>query len=156
MNHESTSTTTTLTEASRIYELWDRYLREGDIPRITELYAENATLQTPLVPAFRGTGNYKIVGKSAIGEFLKETVINRPDDKVHWFREGFQWNGKTLFWEYPGETPYGHWQVDLAEVLDLDHGLIKNHRIYWGAFSVDNLVTSTITKYKEGKLTSWE
>lgn len=156
MNHIGERNTTTLTEASRIYELWDRYLREGDIPRIADLYAENATLQTPLVPVFRGTGNRKIIGKSAIGEFLKETVVNRPDDKVHWYREGFQWNGKTLFWEYPGETPYGHWQVDLAEVLDLEHGFIINHRIYWGAFSVDNLVGSTINKYKEGRLTAWK
>jgi hypothetical protein len=36
---------------------------------------------------------------------------------VHFYRDGFQWNGKTLFWEYPAEKP-GGLQVDLAEVMD--------------------------------------
>jgi hypothetical protein len=44
-----------------------------------------------------------------------EVLKRRPDDEVHFYRNGFQWNGKTLFWEYPAETP-GGLQVDLTKL----------------------------------------
>jgi hypothetical protein len=36
-------------------------------------------------------------------------------------------------WDYPRETPEGA-QLDIAEVMHLEHGLIRRHRIYWGWF----------------------
>jgi hypothetical protein len=41
-------------QAVRIYELWDKYVRERDLEGLMSLYAEDATIQTPLVPAFFG------------------------------------------------------------------------------------------------------
>ena len=84
--------------------------------------------------------------------FLEETVKRRPDNEVHWHRDGYLWNGKTLIWEYPAETPYGHYQVDLAECMDLAAGLIKRHRIYWGWYAVEMMKESTVKKALEGRL----
>ncbi len=58
------------------------------------------------------------------------------------YRDGFQWNGKTLFWEYPAQIPNDQHQIDLAEVMDLEDGLIKRHRIYWGWYGVERLKKS--------------
>jgi hypothetical protein len=116
------------------------------------IYADDATLQSPLVPTFFGPGKGIASGKDEIILFLKETVKRRPDEQVHWYRDGYHWNGRTLIWEYPAETPYGHLQVDLAECIDLERGLIKRHRIYWGWYAVEQIKESTIRKAREGRL----
>lgn len=139
-------------QAARIYELWDKYLREGDMEGMASIYADDATVQSPLVPTFFGSGKGIARGKAEILLFLKETVKRRPEDKVHWHRDGYLWNGKTLIWEYPAETPYGHYQVDLAECMDLEGGLIKRHRIYWGWFAVEMMKESTVRKALDGRL----
>jgi hypothetical protein len=43
------ATTTTEARAARIYELWDKYLREGDMEGMATIYTDDATLQSPLV-----------------------------------------------------------------------------------------------------------
>jgi hypothetical protein len=139
-------------QAARIYELWDKYLREGDMEGMASIYADDATVQSPLVPTFFGPSKGIARGKAEILAFLKETVKRRPEDKVHWHRDGYVWNGKTLIWEYPAETPYGHYQVDLAECMDLEGGLIKHHRIYWGWFAVEMIKESTVRKALDGRL----
>ncbi|MGE0737277.1 MAG: hypothetical protein AB7G15_07635 [Alphaproteobacteria bacterium] len=40
-------------------------------------------------------------------------------------------DGKVMIWEYPRARPDGE-QTDMAEVMALEDGLIKSHRIYWG------------------------
>jgi hypothetical protein len=146
------NTSTTETQAARIYELWDKYLREGDMVGMAAIYAEDATIQSPLVPTFFGPGKNIARGRQEVLLFLKETVKRRPNEKVHWYRDGYLWNGRTLIWEYPAETPYGRNQVDPAECMDLEAGLIKRHRIYWGWFAVEMMKQSTVKKALEGQL----
>jgi hypothetical protein len=143
---------TTERQAARIYELWDKYLREGDMDGMAAIYADDATLQSPLVPTFFGPGKAMARGKEEILLFLNETVKRRPNAHVHWHRGGYLWNGKTLVWEYPAETPYGRFQVDLAECIDLEGGLIKRHRIYWGWYAVEMMKESFVRKVQEGRL----
>lgn len=51
---------------------------------------------------------------------------------VRFWRTGrYHFDGHTLSWEYPHETPEGD-QLDLAEAMDLTGPLIAHHRIYWG------------------------
>jgi hypothetical protein len=38
-------------DGERIYVLWDKYARERDVDRLLSLYAPNAVLETPLLPA---------------------------------------------------------------------------------------------------------
>lgn len=67
---------------------------------MSSIYADDATVQSPLVPTFFGPGKGIARGKAEVLLFLKESVRRRPEDKVHWYRDGFVWNGKTLIWEY--------------------------------------------------------
>src|SRR5262249_10841897 len=129
---------TTAAHAARIYELWDKYVRERDLERLMELYAEDATIESPLVPTFFGPETRVLRARGEVARLAAEGLRGRPDDDVRFYRQGFQWNGQTLFWEYPAETPDGY-QVDLAEVMDLEGGLIKRHRIYWGWYGVERL-----------------
>jgi steroid Delta-isomerase len=90
------NTSTTETQAARIYELWDKYLREGDMIGMAAIYAEDATVQSPLVPTFFGHGKGIARGRQEVLLFLKETVERRPNEKVRWYRDGYFWNGRTL------------------------------------------------------------
>ena len=139
-------------QAARIYELWDKYLREGDMEGLASIYADDATVQSPLVPTFSARAKVSRGVRPRCSLFLKETVKRRLDDQVHWYRDGYLWNGNTLIWEYPSETPHGHYQVDLAECMDLEDGLIKRHRIYWGWFAVEMMKESTVRKAIEDRL----
>jgi hypothetical protein len=40
-----------------------------------------------------------------------------------------------LIWEYPRETPNGD-QMDFVESMEIENGLIRQHRVYWGWFGV--------------------
>jgi hypothetical protein len=55
-------------------------------------------------------------------------------------------NGRQLVWEYPREAPDGE-QVDILEVMDIEDGLIRHHRIYWGWFGFDVLLKSARKKW---------
>ncbi len=111
-------------DGARIYEFWDKYVRERDLDALMALYADDATIQSPLVPTFFGPEKGILRGKTEVQLLLAEALKRRPDDDVHFYRDGFQWNGRTLFWEYPAETPNGHYQVDLAEAMDIE-GLVR-------------------------------
>ncbi len=54
-----------------------------------------------------------------------------------------------LVWEYPRETADGD-QVDILEVMEIAHGLIQHHRIYWGWFGTGLLVRRAVGKVKTG------
>jgi hypothetical protein len=122
-------------------ELWDKYVRERDLDRVLTLYADDATIESPLVTAFFGSDSGILRGKPAVARLISEALRRRPDE-VRFYRDGFQWNGKTLFWEYPTQIPNDQHQIDLVEVMDLEDGLIKRHRIYWGWYGVERLKKS--------------
>lgn len=137
---------TTEDDARRVFEAWHLRIRAGDAAGVAALYALDATLQSPLVPTYYGPDVTKIRGRQSILEFIQKTIERRPVELLEWHRDGFMWNGRTLFWEYPAETPQGRSQLDLAEVMDLEGGLIAHHRIYWGWNAVENLKRSIIQK----------
>jgi hypothetical protein len=45
-------------------------------------------------------------------------------------------------WEYPRATPDGD-QMDFTEVMELENGLIRRHRVYWDWFGVRTLTTGS-------------
>jgi hypothetical protein len=51
------------------------------------------------------------------------------------------------FWygSYPREAPDGD-QIELMEVMGIEHGLIQRHRIYWGWFGVNQLTQNAVRK----------
>ncbi len=136
----------------RIYERWHETARTRDVEGTLALYAEDAIVETPLVMAIlddRTTGILR--GKTEIRHFFHEGTKRRPNDLVRWYRTGtFFGNGKQLTWEYPRQTPDGD-QVDLMEMMDIENGLIKHHRIYWGWFGFSLLMNSALAKASRGR-----
>jgi steroid delta-isomerase len=116
-----------------IYEQWHETVVRRDIRGLMELYAEDAILESPLICAAQPElGSGILHGKSAIGAFFA-AVSRAPSNGLgRWYRTGcFLANGRQLMWEYPRATPDGD-QIDLVEVMDVSHGLIARHRVYWG------------------------
>jgi hypothetical protein len=71
----------------------------------------------------------------------------RPNELVRWYRtDTWLTDGKRpLMWEYPRQAPDGD-QVELVEVMEIEHRLVQHHRIYWGWFGVNQLTQSAVRK----------
>lgn len=134
-------------DGERIYTLWDKYAREVDTEGLLSLYAPDATLETPVIPAILDTDSGVLKGHAALRHFFDEGARRRPNELVRWHREPdrFSFDGHRLIWEYPREAPDGS-QIELVEVMDLKDGLIQHHRIYWGWFGLQGLIQSALRK----------
>ncbi|MGH7042929.1 MAG: nuclear transport factor 2 family protein [Acetobacteraceae bacterium] len=128
---------------ARIFTEWHRAARDRDTPALLALYAPDAVLESPLVPAILDDHpNGVLRGRAELARFFAEGARRRPNELVRWWRSG-QWAslGPLLIWEYPRATPDGE-QVDLVEVIETAGGLIRHHRIYWGCFGVHLLTAA--------------
>lgn len=115
-----------------IYEQWHQFARARDVEKLISLYADDATFESPLVPAILDRLDGVLYGKKDIQFFLQEGTKRRPNELVKWFRTGeYLTNGKLLMWEYPRQTDNGE-QIDILELMEIEQGLIRHHRIYWG------------------------
>jgi len=134
-------------DGERICREWHERARSRDVEALLALYADDATLESPLVPAIMGRESGVLEGREEILGFLAEGTKRRPNDLVRWHREPdrFFFDGRTLVWEYPRETPDGD-QIEILEVMELRDGLIARHRIYWGWFGIGQLVRSAVAK----------
>lgn len=123
------------TEAAirHIYEQWHESVVRRDIAALMKLYAEDATLESPLICAVQPElGSGILRGKAAIRDFFLAGSRSPSNGLGRWYRTGhFFANGRQLTWEYPRATPDGD-QIDLVEVMDVSGGLITHHRVYWG------------------------
>jgi ketosteroid isomerase-like protein len=118
----------------RIYEAWDEALGRKDVDAAISLYAEDATLESPLVRHLVGGERGVIEGRDALAEFLAQVFARTPAVRRR-HRRGFLTDGSTLMWEYPRDAPDGE-QMDFVEVMEIEDGLIRHHRVYWGWFGV--------------------
>ena len=127
-----------------IYEKWHKYAKERETKALVELYAEDAVLESPLVPILMNKDSGILRGKTEILAFLNEGTRRRPNELVRWYRTGKYFiTGDVLVWEYPRQTPDGE-QVDILELMEIRNGLIVNHRIYWGWFGTQMLIKSAL------------
>ena len=131
----------------RIYEKWHEYTRARQAEKLIDLYADDAIVETPLVSAILDHKTEGVLcGRAEVKHFFDEGLRRRPDDLLRWYRTGlFFTNGKVLTWEYPRTTPHGD-QIDLVEIMDIEAGKIKHHRIYWGWFGFQHLLNNAISK----------
>jgi len=127
----------TVEDARRIYELWDEALGNKDVAASVSLYTPNATLESTLVRHLTGSESGVIEGRDELTRFV-EKVYEHPLPARRRYRTGFLTDGCTLMWEYPRVTPDGT-QVDLVEVMELEGGLIRRHRVYWGWYGIRTL-----------------
>jgi steroid delta-isomerase len=130
-----TSQASTRADAQFVHDEWDRRTRAHDIGGLVDLYAPDATLESPLVARILDRPSGVLRGHDELRRFFVRGTEGRPNDLVRWYRTGdFMFNGHTLFWEYPRQTPDGD-QVDLVEVMELAGRRIAHHRIYWGWYA---------------------
>jgi len=134
---------------ARIHAEWHRAASTRDGAALLALYAEDAVLESPLVPAILDDKIDGVLrGKAEIARFLGQGARSRPIGLVRWHRSTTWFSsGQTLVWEYPRETPDGD-QVDILEVMDIADGLIRAHRIYWG-WKGCTLIAPTLTRRNE-------
>jgi ketosteroid isomerase-like protein len=117
-------------DIEHVYREWDRAWSEDDLEAMLALYAEDATLESPLVPHLTG-GNQGICrGRGEIRKLLEMAAPRKPRKRT-FHRKGYFTDGRTLVWEYPRATPDGE-QMDFFEVMEVEGGLIRKHRVYWG------------------------
>jgi steroid Delta-isomerase len=121
-------------DCAHIHAAWHACAKAGDAGGLLALYAEDATLESPLVPMVLPDADGGIVrGRAEIRRFLAAGARLLTRRLTHWHRdEAWATDGvRLLVWEYPRETPDGQ-QLDIVEVMELVRGKIQRHRIYWG------------------------
>ena len=130
-----------LSEAERIHNLWNAALEAHDVAAFAELYAEDATLESPLICYLLRTELGILRGRRAIADFAPVVFRHQPAER-RTFRNAIFTDGRTMMWEYPRDTPDGD-QMDFTEVMEIDDGLIARHRVYWGWNGVRTLTTES-------------
>ncbi|GAB3568339.1 nuclear transport factor 2 family protein [Spelaeicoccus albus] len=139
--------TATAEQAKFVFEQWHQRIKDRDADGLAALYADDAELESPLVPRMFDIDTGVVQGREEIDRFVAEATKRRPDDELpSLYRSGdFMFDGETLTWEYPRKTPDGD-QLDLVEVMELDGALIRRHRIYWGWRGTQHIIANAITK----------
>jgi ketosteroid isomerase-like protein len=133
------NTDTAAAEVERIFRVWDEALGAKDLDTAMNLYAPDATLESPLVCHLLGTEEGVVRGKENLRAFVERVFAHQPAKRRR-FRTGYLTDGTRLTWEYPRESPDGD-QMDIVEVMEIEDGLIKRHRVYWGWTSVRMLLS---------------
>lgn len=138
--------TATPEQARFVFEEWHRRIKERDGAGLAALYADDAVLESPLVPRVLDVDSGVVQGHAELDHFLDEITQRRPDDELpSLYRSGdFAFDGETLIWEYPRETPDED-QLDLVEVMELEGALIRRHRIYWGWRGTQHIIANAVS-----------
>ena len=117
----------------RIYYEWDKALSQNNADAILKLYAEDAVVESPLIPHLLGKKEGVCRGHREIRPFFEAVAARKPKVRQD-HRTGYLTDGKRLNWEYPRAAPNGD-QMDFAEAMELNEdGLIQRHCVYWGWF----------------------
>lgn len=128
---------TNLKDAERIYRLWDDALGKKDLEASLSLYADDASIESPLVQHLMKTKDGIVRGKDNLRKFIALVFQTNPPQRKR-FRTGFFTDGGMIMWEYPRATPQGE-QMELVEVMEIEGGLIRRHRVYWGWYALSVL-----------------
>jgi ketosteroid isomerase-like protein len=129
--------TTDSNDAERIYRLWDQALGNKDLEAALALYAPDASIESPLVQHLMRTSDGIVRGTDMLREFITRVFRTNPPQRKR-FKQGFFSDGRVITWEYPRQSPDGD-QMDLVEVMEIEDGLIRRHRVYWGWYALDIL-----------------
>jgi hypothetical protein len=124
-------------EIEQIYRLWDDALGRKDLEGAVALYADDASIESPLVAHLLKSSGGVVQGKDNLRQFIAMVFQTSPPERKR-FRTGYFTDGRRVTWEYPRATPEGD-QMDLVEVMEIEQGLIKRHRVYWGWYALDVL-----------------
>ena len=131
------TSTTIRQDIERIYRAWDDALGKRDLEASLALYADDASIESPLVQHLMKRRDGIAQGKDALREFITRVFATNPPQRKR-FKQGFFTDGRVLTWEYPRQSPDGE-QMDLVEVMEIEDGHIKRHRVYWGWYGLNVL-----------------
>ncbi|MBV8394309.1 MAG: nuclear transport factor 2 family protein, partial [Alphaproteobacteria bacterium] len=113
-----------------MYFAWNDALSANDTDTLLLLYAEDAVLESPLVPHLLGGRNGRLQGRPELKR-LFDLLGERKPPVRQYHRTPYLTDGKRLIWEYPRDAGRGE-QMDFAEVMELnEQGLIQRHCVYW-------------------------
>ncbi len=136
-------------QAQRVFAEWHRRIGERDAVGLAAMYGDDATIESPLVMrVFDDNTRGIVAGPKELNRFISKITAGRPSDGElpSLYRTGeYTFDGTTLIWEYPRETPDGD-QLDLVEIMELDGPLIAHHRIYWGWRGVEHMIANAVDK----------
>jgi predicted SnoaL-like aldol condensation-catalyzing enzyme len=128
------SSETTAKDVERIYRLWDDALGRKDLEASLLLYADDASIESPLVQHLLDTSEGIVQGKENLRRFIAKVFRSNPPQRRR-FKQGFFTDGRVVTWEYPRASPEGD-QMDLVEIMEIADGLIRRHRVYWGWYAL--------------------
>jgi hypothetical protein len=128
------SSETTQKDVERIYALWDDALGKKDLEAALSLYADDASIESPLVRHLLNTDEGFVQGRENLRRFIAKVFQTNPPQRKR-FKQGFFTDGRVLTWEYPRAAPQGD-QMDLVEIMEIEGGLIQRHRVYWGWYAL--------------------
>ncbi|MGW5260962.1 nuclear transport factor 2 family protein [Microbispora sp. NPDC004025] len=131
-------------DVEHVYQAWDAALGAKDLDAAMALYHSDATLESPLVRHLLGTDEGVVRGREDLRRFVAKVFAHQPAKRRR-FRTAFLTDGSRLVWEYPRVAPDGE-QMDIVEVMEIQDGLIKHHRVYWGWTSVGMLLSGEHSK----------
>ena len=141
--------TATAEQAQSVFAEWHRRISERDAAGLAAMYCDDATIESPLVTRVFDKNTRGIVqGREEIDRFISKITAGRPSDNElpSLYRTGeYMFDGTTLIWEYPRETPDGD-QLDLVEIMELGGPLIAHHHIYWGWRGVEHVIANAVDK----------
>jgi ketosteroid isomerase-like protein len=121
-------------DVERIYHAWDEALGARDVDGAAALYAPDCVLESPLVRHLLKSDRGLVEGRDKLRDFIRVVFANTPPSRQR-YRDGFFTDGRKLMWEYPRAKPDGE-QMDFVEVMEIEDGLIRRHRVYWGWYGV--------------------
>ncbi len=116
--------------AVSIYHAWEKALANKDIEGLLKLYAQDAIVESPLIPHLLGAFPGICVGQVELRRFIEQIIQRQPSIRRFYMQNLFT-DGKTLIFEYPRQSPEGE-QMDFMEVVEIKDGLIQHHKVYWG------------------------
>lgn len=115
-------------EIEAVVQRWEDALSAHDAEALATCYAPDATLESPVALHLVGKGVCH--GRDEL-KALFDVVVKRTPELRQYHRAGFHTDGHRVTWEYPRDAPDGD-QMDFVEVMEIEDGLIKAHRVYWG------------------------
>jgi hypothetical protein len=124
-------------DVERIYHEWDEALSHNNVEALLALYSPEAELESPLVCHLLERDYGVCRGREELRRFFEILATRKPKMR-QFYRTGYFSDGRKVMWEYPQTTPDGE-QMDFVEVMEIEGGLIRKHRVYWGWFGFNVL-----------------
>lgn len=112
-----------------IAKMWLKCFNEHQLENLLALYDEQAIHFSPKLKLHRPETNGLIKGKASLRDWWKDAFQRLPE--LHYREVSLTANEYRVFMEYTRIVP-GEPEMNVAEVLEIENGLIVRSRVYHG------------------------